>query len=82
MFFQTETYIQYSPTGEITKKPCSIKPKSCASEIACSKLHSSKHSCHTETSQLSLSYNIPMLWRRLLQSDRPCLVSIIPLTSP
>ena len=81
MFFQTETYIQYSPTGEITKKPYSIKPKSCASEVACSKLYSRKHSCHTKTSQLSLSYNIPMFWCRLLQSDRPCLVSIILLTN-
>ena len=83
IFFQTEIYIQNSSTGEIIiKKKCFIKPKNCVSEIACSKLHSSKRSCHTETSQMNLSYNIAMFWWRLLQSDRPCMVSIILLTKP
>ena len=58
------------------------KLKTSTSDVVCSKLHSSKYSCHTETRQLSLSYNIPMFWCRLLQRHRPCLVSIILLTNP
>ena len=42
MFFRNRNL--YS--REITKI-YSIKPKSCGSEVACSKLHSSKHSCHS-----------------------------------